>query len=103
MFPNTRLSQVLLAFATLIFALAIALPPVSFRITDVGVRVNGTAVSVVGNSSAHQRDARATALHFGACKFVGHGGVCVHKELSWDRAHGLHLAAELTSRPPSAI
>lgn len=103
MFPNTRLSQVLLAFATLIFALAIALPPVSLRITDVGVRVNGTAVSLVGDGAAHQHDVTGTALHFGACKSVGSRGVCVHKKLSWDRAHGLHLAAELTSRPPSAI
>ena len=103
MFPNTRLSQVLLAFATLIFALALALPPVTFRITDLGVRVNGVGVSLVGESAAHQRDATTTALHFSACKFVGSNGVCVHKELSWDRAHGLHLAAELSSRPQSEI
>jgi hypothetical protein len=102
MFPNTRLAQVLLGFATLIFALAIALPPVSFRVTDLGLRVNGMAVSLVGNSFADQH-ATGTELHFAVCKFVGSRGVCVHKELSWDHAHGLHLAAEMTSRPPTEI
>ena len=103
MFPNTRLARVLLAFGALIFALVLALPPVTFRVTDLGIRVNCTAVSLVGDRVARQHDVKGTALHFAACKFVGSDGVCVHKELSWDRAHGLHLAAELTTRPASEI
>lgn len=103
MFPITRPGKVLLACAALIFALALALPPVSFRITDLGVRTNGTSLSLVGNGTAHHRDANATALHFTACNFVGSHGVCVHKELSWDRAHGLHLAFEMTSRQSNEI
>jgi hypothetical protein len=98
MFPSTRLAHVVLAFGTLILALTLALPPVTFSITDLGVRVNGTAVTLVGNGTRN-RAVKGTDIHFTACKSVDSRGACVHKEVSWDRAHGLHLAVEMTSRP----
>jgi hypothetical protein len=102
MFPTTRTAQLALALGTLIFAMTIALPAVSFRLTDLGVTVNGAGVELVGDGTHHLASSGA-AFHVGGCKFVGQRGVCSHKELTYDRAHGLRFAATVTTRPPSGI
>lgn len=101
MFPNTRLGRIALAFGTLIFVLAFALPPVSFRITDFGVAHHGKDVALVNDGTRHI--VSGTALHFSGCKFVGQTGICVQKEIRYDRAHGLRLNADLSLRAPSEI
>jgi hypothetical protein len=90
MFPNNRVGQVILALGTLILTLAVLLPPVTFRLTEFGIAHHGAGIRLVGEGTQHVNSS-VTVLHVGGCKFIGHRSICAHKELSYDRAHGLRL------------
>jgi hypothetical protein len=102
MLPTTRLGQVMFALGTLVVMLAVLLPPVTFRLTDLGVAHGGANISLVGDGSQHLSSS-GMLFHVGGCKFVGQSSICTHKELSYDHAHGLRLAAIVSSRPPNGI
>jgi hypothetical protein len=102
MFPTHRLARIALAFGTLIFALTIVLPAVTFHVTDAGIGSGSSEFLLVTGNGDHIAS-NITTVHFGACEFVGDQGLCVHKELRYDHAHGIRLLATVTSRQSAGI
>jgi hypothetical protein len=100
MFPTTRTARILLAIAALVLVISVALPPVSFRLTDLGMTYDGVSLEIVSDRTVYAAS-RATVLHIGGCKFVGTAALCSHKELIYDHAHGLRFTARVTTRRPS--
>jgi hypothetical protein len=101
MFASTRTPQIALALGAVILVVMFAIPPVSFQLTDLGIGYGAVTFNVVGHAP-HAAATRAM-FHIGACKSVGHADLCAHKELTFDRAHGLRFAATITTQPPNGV
>jgi hypothetical protein len=102
MFPSTRTRQIALALGTLIMVVLFAIPPVSFQLTDLGLGYGAVSFNLVGDAAPRPAATRAV-FHIGGCKSVGHTDLCSHKELTFDRAHGLRFTATLTTHPPDGV